>query len=116
MSKAIVHLEVVGKDVEKLVGFYGDVFGWQLDANNPQNYGVGQLSDSVFLGVGAAPEGGPAAATFYMAVDSVADSLAKAESAGGQRLMGPMEVPEGPVIGLFADPEGNRIGLFEPTE
>jgi uncharacterized protein len=114
MSSPLVHLEVVGQDGQKLQSFYSDLFGWQLDANNPMNYGVGTLNDTVGVGVGPAPEG-PGGATFYMAVDSVSAALDKAESLGGQKLMGPMEVPEGPTIGLFTDPEGNRIGLFEPT-
>ncbi len=41
-------------------------------------------------------------------------ALAKAESLGGSRLMGPDEVPGGgPVIGQFADPEGHAIGLIQ---
>ena len=112
MSNPIVHLEVVGQDGGKLMSFYSDLFGWQLDANNPQNYGVGQLDDSVGVGVGPAPEG-PGGATFYIGVDDVAAALAKAEELGGTKMMGPMEVPEGPTIALFTDPEGNRIGLFK---
>lgn len=112
MSNPIVHLEVVGQDGGKLMSFYSDLFGWQLDANNPQNYGVGQLDDSVGVGVGPAPEG-PGGATFYIGVDDVAAALAKAEELGGTKMMGPMEVPEGPTIALFSDPEGNRIGLFK---
>jgi uncharacterized protein len=115
MSGPIVHLEVVGKDGDALQSFYSDLFGWTLDANNPLHYGVGTLDDSVGVGVGPAPEG-PGGATFYMAVDSVAGALAKAESLGGKSMMGPMTVPDGPTIGLFADPEGNRIGVFEPRE
>lgn len=111
----ITHLEVTGKDADNLVGFYGNVFGWKLDNNNPLNYGVGMLGNDVSIGVGAAQEG-PGAAVFYMAVDSVEGSLAKAEELGGQKIMGPMEVPEGPVIGLFADPEGHMVGVFEPRE
>lgn len=112
MSNPIVHLEVVGQDGGKLMSFYSDLFGWQLDANNPQNYGVGQLDDSVGVGIGPAPEG-PGGATFYIGVDDVAAALAKAEELGGTKMMGPMEVPEGPTIALFSDPEGNRIGLFK---
>ena len=114
MSSPLVHLEVVGQDGAKLQSFYSDLFGWQLNADNSQNYGVGMLDGgAVGVGVGPAPEG-PGGATFYMAVASVEDALAKAESLGGQRMMGPMEVPDGPTIGLFTDPEGNRIGVFQP--
>jgi predicted enzyme related to lactoylglutathione lyase len=49
---------------------------------------------------------------FYVGVDDVEAALAKAESLGGSRVFGPMEVPDGPTIGHFADPEGNVVGLF----
>ncbi len=38
-------------------------------------------------------------------------ALAKAESLGGSRVMGPDEVMEGTLIGLFNDPEGHTIGV-----
>ena len=113
MSTPVVHLEVTGQDGQKLQAFFSDVFGWQLDANNEQNYGVGMVNDTVGVGVGPAQEG-QGAAVFYMAVDDVDGTLAKAESAGGSRIMGPMEVPNGPTIGLFADPEGHMVGVFQP--
>ena len=47
-----------------------------------------------------------------VAVPDVEGTLQKIESAGGKRLFGPMEVPEGPTIAHFADPEGHVVGLF----
>jgi len=44
-------------------------------------------------------------------VDDVAGALEKAESLGGTKLVGPMEVPGGN-IGLFTDPEGHVVGLW----
>ena len=38
--------------------------------------------------------------------------MAKAESLGGTRMMGPEEVMEGLVIGLFKDPEDNVVGVM----
>jgi uncharacterized protein len=113
MSTPVVHLEVTGNDAAKLQSFFSDLFGWQLDANNEQNYGVGMVSDTVGVGVGPAMEG-PGASVFYLAVDDVEGTLAKAESLGGSRIMGPMDVPDGPTIGIFADPEGHMVGLFTP--
>jgi uncharacterized protein len=113
MSSPVAHLEVTGQDAQKLQSFFSDLFGWQLDANNEQNYGVGMLGDSVGVGVGPAQDGS-GAAVFYLGVDDVESTLAKAESLGGTRIMGPMDVPEGPTIGLFADPEGHVVGLFTP--
>jgi uncharacterized protein len=112
MSSPLIHFEVAGKDPAKLQSFYGDQFGWNVDANNPMNYGMVNLSDQVGGGIGPAPEGQPGHAMFYVGVDDVEASLQKAESLGGSRVFGPMEVPEGPTIGHFADPEGNVVGLF----
>jgi predicted enzyme related to lactoylglutathione lyase len=112
MSNPIAHLEVTGQNPGELQKFFVDLFCWQLNSDNPQNYGVGMLDDSVGVGIGPAQEG-PGAAVFYIGVDSVADSLAKAESLGGKSVMGPMSVPEGPTIGIFTDPEGHMVGLFQ---
>jgi predicted enzyme related to lactoylglutathione lyase len=112
MSGPLVHLEVVGQDGEKLQQFFTELFGWQLNADNPMNYGSGTISDEVGVGVGPAQEGS-GAATFYVGVDNVEEALAKAESLGGGRIMGPMDVPGGPTIGLFTDPEGHQVGLFQ---
>jgi hypothetical protein len=112
MAGPIVHLEITGQDGEKLQAFFTDLFGWQLNADNPMNYGTGQLDDSVGLGVGASP-GGSGGATFYIGVDSVSDTLAKAESLGGTTVMPSSDVPGGPTIGVFTDPEGHTVGLFQ---
>ena len=112
MSSPLIHFEVAGKDPGKLQSFFGDLFGWQVDANNPMNYGMVNLSGDVGGGIGPAPEGQPGHAMFYVGVDDVEAALQKAESLGGSRVFGPMEVPDGPTIAHFADPEGNVVGLF----
>lgn len=38
--------------------------------------------------------------------------MAKAESLGGTRMMGPEGVTERLVIGLFSDPDGNVVGVM----
>jgi uncharacterized protein len=112
MSSPLIHVEVAGKDPAKLQGFFGDLFGWQMNTDNPMNYGVFNLSDEVGGGVGPAPEGQPGHAMFYVGVEDVEAALQKAESLGGSRVFGPMDVPEGPTIAHFADPEGSVVGLF----
>ncbi len=112
MSSPLIHFEVAGKDPAKLQGFFGDLFGWQINADNEMNYGMVNLSDQVAGGIGPAPEGQPGHAMFYVGVEDIEAALAKAESLGGARVFGPMEVPGGPTIGHFSDPEGNVVGLF----
>jgi hypothetical protein len=120
MGQPVVHFEVMGKDAAALRSFYGDLFGWKIDADNPMNYGMVSPDDNppgssgtsgIGGGIGQMPEGEPGYATFYIDVPDVEASLAKAEGLGGTRLMGPENVMEGLVIGLFTDPEGHVIGL-----
>jgi predicted enzyme related to lactoylglutathione lyase len=40
-------------------------------------------------------------------------TLGKIEGFGGSSLVGPMDVPDGPRIAMFADPEGHLVGLIE---
>lgn len=39
MGKPVVHFEIYGKDSGKLQKFYADLFGWEIHADNPMNYG-----------------------------------------------------------------------------
>jgi predicted enzyme related to lactoylglutathione lyase len=120
MGQPVVHFEIVGKDGEKLQSYYSELFGWEIDASNPMNYGMvsreGNVnSDGVGIGggVGPGPEGYEGHVTFYIEVPDVEAALAKAESLGGKRMMGPDEVPGGPVLGQFTDPEGHLIGVVQ---
>ena len=121
VGQPVVHFEVIGKDSQKLRGFYSELFGWEIDADNPMKYGTVQRegntnADGVGIGggVGSAPQGYDGHVTFYVEVPDVEAALAKAESLGGSRMMGPDEVPgAGITIGLFTDPEGHVIGLVK---
>jgi predicted enzyme related to lactoylglutathione lyase len=118
MGQPVVHFEVVGRDADALKGFYSELFGWEIDSNNPMNYGMVQREGNVTPdgvgiggGVGAGPEGYPGHVTFYIEVPDVEAALANAERLGGSRMMGPDQVMEGLEIGLFNDPEGHVIGV-----
>ena len=112
MGQAVVHFEVIGKDVEKLRSYYSDMFGWDIDANNPMNYGIVTTGEGIGGGVGSGGDGS-GHATFYVQVDDVKAYLDRAEKLGGRAIMGPMDVPGGPTIALFADPEGHVVGLVK---
>jgi uncharacterized protein len=61
--------------------------------------------------LGAAPEGYPGLVTFNVEVPDVEAALAKAESLGGTRTMGPEEAADQTVVGLFTDHEGHTVGV-----
>ncbi|MCD2194369.1 VOC family protein [Actinomycetospora endophytica] len=126
MARPVVHFEVTGRDPESLRGFFGELFDWRFDVpsrvadgiSDPDAYGfltpdTSNEAPGIPGGVGGGPGFGPKA-LFYVSVEDVDASLAQAERLGGKRVFGPAVAPSGLVVGHFADPEGNLIGLAAP--
>jgi uncharacterized protein len=114
MPNPVVHFEVLGADAGALQAFYGKVFDWQLNPVMPTYAMVSTGGDGgIAGGVGATPDGGAGHVTFYVQVDDLAGALEQIESAGGRTVQPPMDVPDGPTIALFADPEGHVVGLVK---
>jgi predicted enzyme related to lactoylglutathione lyase len=118
MGQPVVHFEVVGKDGDKLKGYYAEMFGWEIDSDNPMNYGLidreanlNSAGMGIGGGIGQGPEGYDGHITFYVEVPDVEVALAKAESLGGTRVMGPHKLNDELILGQFLDPEGNVVGL-----
>ncbi len=112
MGTKVVHVEVVGKDGDALKKFYGDVFGWSLDTNNPGGYGMYTQGDGLTGGIGADQNGGPGHVTFYVHTDDPQAVLDKATAGGGTVIMPLTEVAPETTIALFADPEGHVVGIM----
>jgi predicted enzyme related to lactoylglutathione lyase len=124
MSNPVVHFEIIGTNPDELRGFYGDLFDWEFDTASPVaeevseagNYGfVDRYTTDDGTGIRGGVGGGaqyPPHAIFYVGVPSVAAALAKAESLGGTRVLGPAKNPGNDlVVGHFRDPQGNVIGV-----
>ncbi len=123
MGQPVVHFEIIGQDGEKLRSYYSDLFEWEFDTDNPMNYGVVQREGNVSpdgIGIGGGVAGGPDGysghVTFYVGVPDVEAALAKAESLGGSRIMGPEQIMDQIEIGQFTDPEGHVIGVVKGTQ
>jgi predicted enzyme related to lactoylglutathione lyase len=120
MGQPVVHFEVIGKDAKNLQSYYSELFGWEINADNPMGYGIVQREANVSAegigiggGVGSGPDGYSGHVTFYVEVPDVEAALAKAESLGGSRMMGPETVMEQVEIGLFNDLEGHLVGVIK---
>ena len=83
MATHVIHVEVVGKDGPKLQKFYADAFGWGLDTNNPDGYGMHRDENGMTAGIGKSPMGGDGHVTFYVHSDDPAGTLKRVEQLGG---------------------------------
>jgi hypothetical protein len=106
--------EVLGKDGDKLRQFYGGLFGWSFDANNPIKYGMVNTGGKRGIpgGIGETYPGTRPWVTFYVETPDVAASLAQAHRLGGAIVL-PRTVMPDVTLGVFEDPEGHVIGLVE---
>ncbi len=113
MANAVTHFEIHGRDGKKSQDFYASLFGWSVDADNPMNYGIVSAPDGEGIGGGIAPAMGDPMVTIYVEVEDLDAALKKAESLRSKTVLPPSDVPGGPKLAQFADPDGNVIGLTQ---
>jgi predicted enzyme related to lactoylglutathione lyase len=110
----VIHFEIVGRDGPALQRFYGDLFEWKLDTNNPGGYGMTSPDQTgPVVGIGASPDGGAGHVTGYVAVKDIDATLARAVDLGGRVVMPKFSPGPGATLALVADPEGHVLGLTE---
>jgi predicted enzyme related to lactoylglutathione lyase len=112
MATHVIHVEVVGRDGPKLQKFYADAFGWGIDTDNPDGYGMFRQDDGLTAGIGKSQDGGAGHVTFYVHADDPRGTLNRVEKLGGKVIMPLTQVAPETTIALFADPEGHVVGLM----
>ncbi|MBC5825013.1 MAG: VOC family protein [Candidatus Eremiobacteraeota bacterium] len=118
MGNPVVHFEVVGKDAAALQRFYKQAFDWKIGDPIPATgvqyamaFPEGQSGINGGIGGGRDDYGGHV--TFYVEVPDLEAALTKIQGLGGDTMMPPDQVPGGPRIALFRDPEGHVVGLVQ---
>ena len=112
MPNPVIHWEITGKDAPKLQQFYANLFGWNVDSNNPMNYGLVDTQTEDGINGGIAQEQEPTTrVTVYVQVDDLQAYLDKAESLGGKTILPPPVIPDTVTLAMFTDPEGNIMGM-----
>jgi uncharacterized protein len=120
MGRPLVHFEIIGREPERLQEFYAALFGWDYDMGDSVSAAVSAPGRYGFItGTDEEPANGGVAggadfeprALFYVGVEDVGATLAKAEELGGRREFGPDGRSGELVVGRFSDPEGNEVGV-----
>ncbi len=118
MSHDVVHFEIGGPDSKVLKDFYTGLFGWKAEdmQGGPPYVMIHKAQGGIGGGITQPPDGS-VMTLFYVSCpdDSIKETLAKAESMGATTIMPVSDIPGGPTIALFNDPDGNTIGLVNAT-
>jgi predicted enzyme related to lactoylglutathione lyase len=115
MSKhEIVHIEFSAKDPKGLGKFYAALFGWKIEYAKEMDYVMFDGGDGPGGGFPKVGEEFKAGTVMvYISTDDVDTSLSKAETLGGKILTPKTEIPMTGWFGVFADPTGNAVGVFQ---
>ena len=103
-------------DIPKARAFYGALFGWDIPEGPPEagGYSVATIGGRPVAGIG--PKGqdeAPSSWTTYLASEDADDTAAKIKAAGGQVLMGPMDVMDVGRMLVAVDPGGAVFGIWQ---
>ena len=123
MPRPIAHFEIAARDAKALQEFYGKLFDWPIDADNPMSYGLVNAKDGD-EGINGAiynhdreNEQDKPGIRLYMEVDDADAYAARAIELGGQSHGPAQEVPGfGIKVGGLVDPEGSVIGVIQRLE
>ncbi len=111
----VIWTEIPVSNLETSITFYNDIFGWsmvpmQMGAETVAAFGRGGIGGNLVEGpVGA----GKGTVVHLMAPDGLEATMARARAAGAVLEGDVMEIVPGRYQ-VIHDPDGNRIGLFEP--
>ena len=117
MAGKLVHFEIKAGDIERGVGFWSKVFGWQFgDSVMPDfDYRMTQTIPDVQGGAIFPSDDAGGALTIYFDTDDIEATIAKVRELGGSA----DDKQPIPTIGWFArckDTEGNSFSLFQGDE
>lgn len=113
--------EIASDNIEKAVGFYHELFGWEIQpGGNPEmDYrefddgsghhvgGIYQINPDFFGGNPPPPH-----MLSYISVDNVDQSAEKADELGGKTLRGPLDIPGVGRMAVVQDPSGAMFALI----
>ncbi|MDF0515621.1 VOC family protein [Agromyces sp. H3Y2-19a] len=112
MARPVVHWEIGARDAAVLRLFYAELFDWEITGD--ADYGlVSPTAGGIGGGILQTQGGVPPYVTIYVAVDDLEGALERAAALGGRTVMAPMPIPGVGAFAMFADPEGNAIGLMK---
>ena len=123
MSGRVVHFEVPYDNADRARGFYGDVFGWQIQPIPEMQYDIVSTGPVTDQGMPSEPgyvDGGMtqrgelvSRPVIVIEVDDIDATLEKVSASGGSGVGEKIQVGDMGFAAYFNNSEGNLMGLWQ---
>jgi len=111
MAHPVIHAEIRSADPDATRAFFAELFGWTYTDGAFPGYSFVDTGAEGAIPTAIGPlQGGADAVLFFVGVEDVQATLAKAEQLGGKTIQPAQEVP-GVTFGVFADAQGHIVGV-----
>ena len=111
MPHPVIHAEIRSTDPDATRAFFSQLFEWTYSDGAFPGYTFVDTGASDALPTAIGPlQGGDDSVLFFVGVDDVESTLARAEQLGG-RIVQPAQSVPGVVFGVLEDAQGHRIGV-----
>lgn len=107
----VCHIEIASRDMAASKKFYGELFGWTFKpmGETYEFFDAGNAQGAIDTDAKPSAEG----TVLVLYCDDINAKLAEIEGAGGKTIKGKTPIPgHGASYAYFADPAGNRMGIF----
>ena len=117
MANPVSQFQILSKDPDATASFYGELFGWRVNAANPLGYRQIQTGadEGIQGGIWPAPPQSPNFVQLFMSVDDVSAAVKRAEGLGAKPLIPPTVLPEGDEMAVMLDPQGMSFAVWRPS-
>ena len=111
MAHPVIHAEIRSADPDATRAFFADLFGWTYSDGAFPGYTFVDTGVEGAIPTAISPLQGDAdAVLFFIGVQDVEATLARAEELGGKIVQPAQQVP-GVTFGVFADAQGHLVGV-----
>jgi hypothetical protein len=114
MMNSVCFFEIPADDLDGLLKFYGELFGWTFDAvpGKFRYYSI-NMGDQTIKGGMTARQDDTHTPVNYVRVESLDAARDRAVSLGAKVVVSRGSVPGAGWYAVLLDPQGNRIGLWQ---
>lgn len=113
-------IDVTAPDLGEARQFYSALFGWEFEDTGEQtgHYTLAKVKGEMVAAIAPAmaDQPGPPAWTTYLWADNADETVRKIGAAGGNVMMGPMDVMEQGRMAIAADTTGAVFGIWQGNQ